>query len=196
MQSLDDAQLRALGRLHTSEEARAAIDVARSTFERFSFDLIYARPGQTIDAWRAELGQALELAGRHLSLYQLTIEQGTPFAALHARGKLVVPDGDAASALYEVTQEMTERAGLPAYEISNHAAPGEESRHNLTYWRYGEYAGDRAGCPRSHRRRWSAPGDEHRAQSGALGRAGRGGRHTGSSKMSRSAAPRKRTRPC
>ena len=141
VQSLDDAQLRALGRLHTSAEARAAIDVARSTFERFSFDLIYARPGQTIDAWRAELGQALELAGKHLSLYQLTIEQGTPFAALHARGKLVVPDGDAASALYEVTQEMTERAGLPAYEISNHAAPGEESRHNLTYWRYGEYAG-------------------------------------------------------
>lgn len=141
VQSLDDAQLRALGRLHTSEEARAAINVARSTFERFSFDLIYARPGQSIDAWRAELGQALDLAGKHLSLYQLTIEQGTPFAALHARGKLVVPDGDAASVLYELTQEMTERAGLPAYEISNHASPGEESRHNLTYWRYGEYAG-------------------------------------------------------
>ena len=98
-------------------------------------------PARRIDAWRAELGQALDLAGKHLSLYQLTIEQGTPFAALHARGKLVVPDGDAASALYELTQEMTERAGLPAYEISNHAAPGEESRHNLTYWRYGEYAG-------------------------------------------------------
>jgi len=141
VQSLDDTQLRALGRLHTAEEARAAIDVARSTFERFSFDLIYARPGQSIDAWRAELGQALGLAGKHLSLYQLTIEQGTPFAALHARGKLIVPDGDAASAFYEVTQAMTERAGLPAYEISNHAAPGEESRHNLTYWRYGEYAG-------------------------------------------------------
>ena len=141
VQSLDDAQLRALGRLHTSQEARAAINVARGTFERFSFDLIYARPGQSVDAWRAELGQALDLAGKHLSLYQLTIEQGTPFAALHARGKLVVPDGDAASALYELTQEMTERAGLPAYEISNHASPGEESRHNLTYWRYGEYAG-------------------------------------------------------
>lgn len=141
VQSLDDMQLRALGRMHTSAEARAAIDIAAGTFERFSFDLIYARPGQSIDAWRAELGQALDLAGKHLSLYQLTIEQGTPFAALHARGKLVVPDGDAASALYEVTQEMTERAGLPAYEISNHAAPGEESRHNLTYWRYGEYAG-------------------------------------------------------
>jgi oxygen-independent coproporphyrinogen-3 oxidase len=141
VQSLDDAQLRALGRLHTSQEARAAINVARGTFERFSFDLIYARPGQSVDAWRAELGQALDLAGKHLSLYQLTIEQGTPFAALHARGKLVVPDCDAASALYELTQEMTERAGLPAYEISNHASPGEESRHNLTYWRYGEYAG-------------------------------------------------------
>lgn len=141
VQSLDDAQLRALGRLHTSAEARVAIDIARRTFERFSFDLIYARSGQSVDAWRAELGQALGLAGRHLSLYQLTIEQGTPFAALHARGKLVVPDGDAASALYELTQEMTERAGLPAYEISNHAVPGEESRHNLTYWRYGEYAG-------------------------------------------------------
>jgi putative oxygen-independent coproporphyrinogen III oxidase len=146
VQSLDDTQLRALGRLHTAEEARAAIDVARSTFERFSFDLIYARPGQSIEAWRAELGQALQLAGQHLSLYQLTIEQGTPFAALHARGKLIVPDGDAASAFYEVTQEMTERVGLPAYEISNHAAPGEESRHNLTYWRYGEYAGTGPGA--------------------------------------------------
>jgi oxygen-independent coproporphyrinogen-3 oxidase len=141
VQSLNDAQLRALGRLHTAAEARAAIDVARSTFERYSFDLIYARPGQTIEQWRSELGQALGLADKHLSLYQLTIEQGTPFAALHARGKLVVPDADAAGAFYEVTQAMTGRAGLPAYEISNHAAPGEESRHNLTYWRYGEYVG-------------------------------------------------------
>lgn len=141
VQSLDDSQLRALGRLHTAEEARAALDVARTTFDRFSFDLIYARPGQTLDVWRAELGQALALADRHLSLYQLTIEHGTPFAELHARGKLVVPDDDAARAFYELTHEMTERAGLPAYEISNHAAPGEESRHNLLYWRYGEYAG-------------------------------------------------------
>jgi oxygen-independent coproporphyrinogen-3 oxidase len=141
VQSLDDAQLRALGRLHTAEEARAAIDVARATFERFSFDLIYARPGQTLEAWRAELGDALALAGRHLSLYQLTIEDGTPFADLHARGKLKVPDGEAARAFYELTQAMTERRGLPAYEISNHAVPGEESRHNLLYWRYGEYAG-------------------------------------------------------
>jgi oxygen-independent coproporphyrinogen-3 oxidase len=146
VQSLDDAQLRTLGRLHTVEEARAAIAVARQTFERFSFDLIYARPGQTIAAWREELGRALALAGSHLSLYQLTIEQGTPFAELNARGKLVVPDGDAASTLYELTQEMTGRAGLPAYEVSNHAAPGEESRHNLLYWRYGEYAGVGAGA--------------------------------------------------
>jgi oxygen-independent coproporphyrinogen-3 oxidase len=141
VQSLEDAQLRALGRLHTAEEARAAIEVARSTFERFSFDLIYARPGQTLEAWRAELGRALALADKHLSLYQLTIEPGTPFADLHARGKLAVPDGERARAFYEQTQELTEGRGLPAYEISNHAAPGEESRHNLLYWRYGEYAG-------------------------------------------------------
>jgi oxygen-independent coproporphyrinogen-3 oxidase len=141
VQSLDDAVLRSLGRLHTAKEARAAIQVARDTFERFSFDLIYARPGQALEAWRAELEQALRLAGRHLSLYQLTIEPGTPFAELHARGRLHVPDGDAARAFYDLTQEMAERAGLPAYEISNHAAPGEECRHNLLYWRYGEYAG-------------------------------------------------------
>jgi putative oxygen-independent coproporphyrinogen III oxidase len=141
VQALDDKDLRALGRLHTVSEALTAIEVARSTFERCSFDMIYARSGQTPQMWRAELCQALALAGRHLSLYQLTIEPETPFAALRARGKLTVPDGDAAHALYELTQEMTEQAGLPAYEISNHTAPGEECRHNLTYWRYGEYAG-------------------------------------------------------
>ncbi len=141
VQSLDDGVLGSLGRLHTVEEALEAIEIARSTFERFSFDLIYARPGQTLEAWRAELGRALDLAGAHLSLYQLTIEPDTPFAALHARGKLTVPDGETAGAFYELTQELTERAGLPAYEISNHAAPGEECRHNLLYWRYGEYAG-------------------------------------------------------
>ena len=141
VQSLDDKVLRALGRLHTAEEARAAIEVARGTFERFSFDLIYARPGQTLEAWRAELTEALALAGRHLSLYQLTIEEGTPFAELHARGRLKVPDQEVAHAFYELTRELTEAAGLPAYEISNHAAPGEECRHNLLYWRYGEYAG-------------------------------------------------------
>jgi len=141
VQSLDDGVLRSLGRLHTADEALAAIEIARGTFDRFSFDLIYARPGQTLEAWRRELGRALDIAGAHLSLYQLTIEPGTPFAALHARGKLKVPDGEAAGAFYELTQEMTERAGLPPYEISNHAASGEECRHNLLYWRYGEYAG-------------------------------------------------------
>ena len=141
VQSLDDGVLRTLGRLHTAPEALAAIEVARGTFQRFSFDLIYARPGQTLEAWREELGRALALAGAHLSLYQLTIEPATPFAELHARGKLKVPEGEAARALYDLTQELTEAAGLPAYEVSNHAAPGEECRHNLLYWRYGEYAG-------------------------------------------------------
>src|SRR5262245_57783911 len=141
VQSLNDADLRALGRLHDVKEALAAIDVSRATFDRFSFDLIYARPGQTLTAWQGELTQALTLAGRHLSLYQLTIEAGTPFAELHARGKLKVPDSELAHDFYELTQELTEQAGLPAYEISNHAAPGEECRHNLLYWRYGEYAG-------------------------------------------------------
>ena len=146
VQSFDDAELKALGRLHTAAEARAGIAVARETFERFSFDLIYARPRQSPEAWRRELGEALGLAGGHLSLYQLTIEPETPFALLHAAGRLAVPDPDAALALYEITQEITERAGLPAYEISNHAVPGEESRHNLLYWRYGEYVGVGAGA--------------------------------------------------
>jgi oxygen-independent coproporphyrinogen-3 oxidase len=141
VQSLDDEVLRTLGRLHTAQEARAAIRVASDTFERFSFDLIYARPRQTLEAWRRELSDALTLAAGHLSLYQLTIEAGTPFADLHARGRLTVPAAEAAHDLYEATQELTERAGLPAYEISNHARPGEACRHNLLYWRYGEYAG-------------------------------------------------------
>jgi oxygen-independent coproporphyrinogen-3 oxidase len=141
VQSLEAADLRALGRLHTVEEALAAIDVSREIFQRSSFDLIYARPGQSLQAWRHELTRALALAGRHLSLYQLTIEAGTPFADLHARGRLRVPDSELAHDFYELTQELTEQAGLPAYEISNHAAPGEECRHNLLYWRYGEYAG-------------------------------------------------------
>lgn len=141
VQSLRDDELKRLGRLHSVAEARTAIDIARRTFDRFSFDLIYARPGQAPADWRAELSEALSLAGGHLSLYQLTIEPDTPYAELHARGKLVVPDSDAALELYALTQEMTEAAGLPAYEISNHARPGEESRHNLLYWRYGSYAG-------------------------------------------------------
>jgi oxygen-independent coproporphyrinogen-3 oxidase len=146
VQSLDDTELRALGRLHDAREARAAIDTARSTFDRFSFDLIYARSGQTAAAWERELGAALALAGDHLSLYQLTIEPGTPFAALHATGKLVIPDADLADDLYRLTDSMTRAAGLPLYEISNYARPGQESRHNLLYWRYGEYAGIGAGA--------------------------------------------------
>jgi putative oxygen-independent coproporphyrinogen III oxidase len=141
VQSLYDDVLKSLGRIHTADEARTALDIARTTFDRCSFDLIYARPRQLPEAWRAELREALRLARGHLSLYQLTIEPETPFAALHAKGKLIVPDADAALALYEVTQEETEAAGLPAYEISNHAAAGEQSRHNLVYWRYGDYVG-------------------------------------------------------
>ena len=141
VQSLRDSDLKQLGRLHSVAEAKAAIAVASSTFERFSFDLIYARPGQTLEDWRGELDEALAMAGGHLSLYQLTVEEGTPFAALHAAGKLRVPDGEHARALYELTNDVTAANGLPAYEISNHAVPGEESQHNLLYWRYGEYAG-------------------------------------------------------
>lgn len=146
VQSLHDAELRRLGRVHSVEEAKSALAIAARTFERFTFDLIYARPGQTMDAWRQELGEALGMAGDHLSLYQLTIEADTPFAALKSAGKLIIPEADAARALYDLTQEMTEAAGLPAYEISNHARPGSESRHNLTYWRYGGYVGVGAGA--------------------------------------------------
>jgi len=141
VQALADADLRFLGRLHNAEEAFRAVEIARATFPRLSFDLIYARPGQTPAAWAAELEAAIARAADHLSLYQLTIEEGTAFAALHRAGKLAVPDDDQAAALYAVTQEVTDAAGLPAYEISNHAAPGAECRHNLVYWRYHEYAG-------------------------------------------------------
>jgi oxygen-independent coproporphyrinogen-3 oxidase len=141
VQALDDRELRFLGRLHNVEEAYRAIDIARATFPRLSFDLIYARPGQTPEAWAAELKQAIGRAADHLSLYQLTIEDGTPFANLYAAGKLKVPDPDQAADLYAVTQEICDAAGMPAYEVSNHARPGAECRHNLVYWRYGEYAG-------------------------------------------------------
>lgn len=141
VQAMNDADLKALGRLHTAAEAMAAVDVAASIFERFSFDLIYARPGQTPDQWRAELNAALARAAEHLSLYQLTIEPDTMFERLYRAGKLAMPDADLGRALWDVTQETTTAAGLPAYEISNHARPGAESRHNLVYWRYGEYAG-------------------------------------------------------
>jgi oxygen-independent coproporphyrinogen-3 oxidase len=141
VQALDDDALRFLGRRHDRAEALAALDVARAHFPRLSFDLIYARPGQTAAAWTAELKRALALAADHLSLYQLTIEPGTPFHVEVARGRLTPPDADQAADLYEVTQALCADAGLPAYEISNHARPGAESRHNLVYWRYGPYAG-------------------------------------------------------
>ena len=141
VQALNDPSLKALGRLHSVTEARAAIEIARSTFDRFTFDLIYARPGQGVGEWCAELREALEIAGDHLSLYQLTIEPDTPFEKLHKAGKLITPDPDLADELFAVTQAMTAEAGLAAYEISNHARPGQQSRHNVLYWRYGEYAG-------------------------------------------------------
>jgi putative oxygen-independent coproporphyrinogen III oxidase len=141
VQALNDSDLKFLGRRHTVEEALAALKVASSIFSRHSFDLIYARPGQSIDAWRAELRQALDLAGEHLSLYQLTIEPDTMFERLWKAGKLAVPDADLGRELFDATQEITQAHGLPAYEVSNHARPGGESQHNLVYWRYGEYAG-------------------------------------------------------
>lgn len=141
VQALDDRALRFLGRRHDRAEALAAIAAAAAAFPRYSFDLIYARPHQTVAAWRAELGAALALAGDHLSLYQLTIEAGTAFAASAASGALAGVGEARAAALYDATQETMAAAGLPAYEISNHARPGAECRHNLTYWRYGEYAG-------------------------------------------------------
>ena len=141
VQSLEPEPLVMLGRRHSVEQAIAALDIARALFPRISFDLIYARPGQTIAAWRAELRRALALAADHLSLYQLTIEPGTAFEALHRRGEIVLPDDGLAAGLYDATAEEAERFGLLPYEISNYAKPGAESRHNLQYWRYGDYAG-------------------------------------------------------
>ncbi|MBT3929700.1 MAG: coproporphyrinogen III oxidase [Rhodospirillaceae bacterium] len=141
VQALDDAALSALGRTHAVSEARAAIAAAADIFERFSFDLIYARPGQTPDAWMRELDGALALTRGHLSVYQLTIEAGTPFFLAQARGDLQLPDEADGAAMFEQTQDALAAAGLPAYEISNHAAPGQESRHNLTYWHYRDYLG-------------------------------------------------------
>jgi putative oxygen-independent coproporphyrinogen III oxidase len=141
VQALDDAALAALGRRHTAEEALKAVALAQAIFPRVSFDLIYARPAMTADVWAAELERALAIGTDHVSLYQLTIEEGTSFAALHSAGKLHVPDDDTAADLYELTQALTEAAGMPAYEVSNHARPGQESRHNLVYWRGGAYVG-------------------------------------------------------
>lgn len=141
VQSLDDAALKELGRLHSAQEALDAVAIARSIFDRYSFDLIYARPQQSRDAWATELKRAIVEAAEHLSLYQLTIEPDTPFFGLHKAGKLPVPDEDLARRLYDLTQEICADADLPAYEISNHARPGAECRHNLVYWRGQDYAG-------------------------------------------------------
>ncbi|MES2473596.1 MAG: radical SAM family heme chaperone HemW [Pseudomonadota bacterium] len=141
VQALNDADLKKLGRLHDVAEAKAALKMALALFDRVSLDLIYARPDQSDADWRRELREALSFGTEHLSLYQLTIEPETPYALLHKNGSLQIPDDDIAAGLYETTQELTSAAGVPAYEISNHARPGAESRHNLIYWRYGDYAG-------------------------------------------------------
>ena len=159
LQSLDDRALRFLGRAHDSAEGLAALATAQGCFERVSFDLIYALPGQDEGSWAAELERALGFGSGHLSLYQLTIEPGTRFAAMAARGELAGRDPDEAAGLYELTQALTEAAGLPAYEISNHARPGEESRHNLAYWRYRPYLGIGPGA---HGRRAGSATLRHR----------------------------------
>jgi oxygen-independent coproporphyrinogen-3 oxidase len=141
VQALNDDDLKALGRQHSAEEALAAFRLAAKVFRRVSFDMIYARPSQTPEQWRAELSRALAEQQGHMSLYQLTIEPGTAYFDLYERGRLLTPSDDLAADLYDLTQELTEKAGLVTYEVSNHAAPGQESRHNLLYWRYGEYAG-------------------------------------------------------
>lgn len=141
IQSLRENDLKFLGRTHDTAQAKLAIETAASTFERFSFDLIYARPNQSAEDWKAELNEALDLAVGHLSVYQLTIEQGTPFYVQYQRGEFRIPDQELAADLYDVTQDILEARGLPAYEVSNHAREGEASRHNLIYWRYGDYAG-------------------------------------------------------
>ena len=141
VQALDDAALGFLGRDHSASQARTALKLARRIFPRYSFDLIYARPKQSAAAWRRELAAALEMAGEHISPYQLTIEKGTPFYARHQSGEIKTPPEAVAAELYDITQELTAEAGYPAYEISNHAQPGKACRHNLSYWRYEDYAG-------------------------------------------------------
>ena len=141
LQSFDDQALAFLGRAHSAREGWRALETAQKRFRRVSFDLIYALPGDSESSWSATLAQALSLGTSHLSLYQLTIEPGTRFASMVAKGAFEPLDADASAALYELTDDMTSAAGLPSYEISNHARPGRESRHNLTYWLYGDYAG-------------------------------------------------------
>jgi oxygen-independent coproporphyrinogen-3 oxidase len=159
VQSFDSEVLEFLGRAHSEDEARRAIATAQEHFARVSFDLIYARPGQPMAAWEAELAGALAFGTDHLSLYQLTIEPGTRFATLAAKGDLTIPDGDTAADLFDATQAITRAAGLRRYEVSNHARPGEESRHNLTYWRYGDYAGVGPGA---HGRRLGQATERHK----------------------------------
>ncbi|VWX51542.1 radical SAM family heme chaperone HemW [Novosphingobium sp. 9U] len=159
LQALDNETLRFLGRLHDAEEGLAALDVAQRHFARVTFDLIYARPGQTEDGWKAELTRALRFGTGHLSLYQLTIEPGTRFETLVRKGVFTPLDDDAAADLFDLTREMSAAAGLPAYEISNHARPGEESRHNLAYWRYQDYCGIGPGA---HGRRGGLATVRHR----------------------------------
>jgi len=159
VQSFDSEVLEFLGRAHSEDEARRAIATAQEHFARVSFDLIYARPGQSLAAWESELAGALAFGTDHLSLYQLTIEPGTRFATLAAKGDLTIPDGDTAADLFDTTQAMTRAAGLPRYEVSNHARVGQESRHNLAYWRYADYAGVGPGA---HGRRLGQATERHK----------------------------------
>lgn len=141
VQSLRDEELKFLGREHSAKDAVAAVDIARKYFDRYSFDMIYARPGQTPESWAAELSEGLSYADGHMSLYQLTIEKGTQFHTLYQRGDLKVPSAEEGGVLYEQTNAMMQQAGYDVYEVSNYAYAGQESRHNLTYWRYGDYVG-------------------------------------------------------
>ena len=172
LQSLDNAALQFLGRAHDVTEGLAALDTAQEQFDRVSFDLIYALPGQTLDAWQAELDRALGFGTGHLSLYQLTIEQGTRFASDVRRGEFAPMDDDLAAEFFACTQDSTEKAGLPAYETSNHARPGQESRHNLTYWRYGDYAGVGPGA---HGRRRAMATERHKKPENFLSAVARNG---------------------
>ena len=172
LQALEDEALSFLGRAHDVQEGLAALDIAQDSFARVSFDLIYARPGQTIEGWADELHRALSFGTEHLSLYQLTIEPGTRFATLVARGEIEVVDPDHGAELFELTQRMALAAGLPAYEVSNHARPGRESRHNLTYWRYGDYAGIGPGA---HGRRGTLATVRHRKPENWLNSVSRNG---------------------
>jgi oxygen-independent coproporphyrinogen-3 oxidase len=172
LQSFDDDALKFLGRAHSAHEGFRALEIAQRNFRRVSFDLIYALPGDTEASWSAMLGQALSLGTKHLSLYQLTIEPGTRFASMVARRQFEPLDADAAAALYELTDAMTSAAGMPSYEISNYARSGQESRHNLTYWRYGDYAGVGPGA---HGRRLGARTVRHRKPENFLSAVARNG---------------------